>query len=85
MSPREFAHYLNGLSLIRAKQDPDVRYKIAYWKTYSRDNFRVYRNWMNEQLGLEDLYQDLLAQEAGQLQIPYGKLVPDQQLSPSGY
>ena len=78
MSPREFAHYLNGLNVIRARQDPDVRYKVAYWKSYSRENFRVYKNWLDRELGLEDLYQDLLAQESAALQIRPPKSVPDQ-------
>lgn len=85
MSPREFAYYLNGLNLIRAKQDPDVRHKIAHWKSYSRENYRVYKNWLDRELGLEDLYQDLLAQESASLQIRYPAPVPDQPVVQRGF
>jgi hypothetical protein len=83
MSPREFAHYLNGISLSRCA-DPAVRYKIAVEKCYSRENFRVYRNWLDRELGLEDLYNDLVAQESAALQLPINLPVPDQRINPPG-
>lgn len=83
MSPHEFAHYLSGISLFKA-EEPATRYKIAVEKSYSQANFRVYRNWLNEQLGLEDLYHDLLTQESARLQIQHDKPVPDQPLNPPG-
>jgi hypothetical protein len=84
MNPIEFNAYLETLNIIRAKQDPDTRYKIAVIRETSPVHNKVYRNWLNRELGLEDLYQDLLAQESASLQIAYPKPVPDQPLNPPG-
>lgn len=78
MSPHEYASYLESVGLLKAKQDQDARYKIAVWKCYSKAHYNVYKNWLDRELGLEDLYQDLLAQESASLQISYPKPVPDQ-------
>lgn len=84
MSPIEFNAYLESVGLFKSKQDPELRYQIAVLRETSPVHNKVYRNWLNRELGLEDLYHDLLAQESASLQLPVDRPVPDQPLNPPG-
>ena len=84
MSPIEFNQLLESAGLFRSKQDPELRYQIAVLKSSSPVLAKVYNNWLNRELGLEDLYHDLLVQESASLQLPVDRPVPDQPINPPG-
>lgn len=53
MSQYEFAHFLAGISLSKSA-DPAIRYKIAVEKSYSRENYKVYKTWLDRVIRVND-------------------------------